>query len=95
MSLEKTEIEKIAWLARLALDEGDISDYARDLSNILGLVEQMNTIKTNDIEPLAHPMEIKARLRPDEVTETDQREKFQNIAPHVDNGHYLVPRVIE
>ncbi len=95
MSLEKTEIEKIAWLARLALDEGDISDYARDLSNILCLVEQMNTIKTNDIEPLAHPMEIKARLRPDEVTETDQREKFQNIAPHVDNGHYLVPRVIE
>ncbi|MCH7694747.1 MAG: Asp-tRNA(Asn)/Glu-tRNA(Gln) amidotransferase subunit GatC [Proteobacteria bacterium] len=95
MSLEKTEIEKIAWLARLALDEDDIPGYARDLSNILGLVEQMNTIKTNDIEPLAHPMEIKARLRPDEVTETDQREKFQNIAPHVDNGHYLVPRVIE
>jgi len=95
MSLEKTEIEKIAWLARLALDEDDIPGYARDLSNILSLVEQMNTIKTNDIEPLAHPMEIKARLRPDEVTETDQREKFQNIAPHVDNGHYLVPRVIE
>lgn len=95
MSLEKTEIEKIAWLARLALDEDDIPGYARDLSNILDLVEQMNTIKTNDIEPLAHPMEIKARLRPDEVTETDQREKFQNIAPHVDNGHYLVPRVIE
>lgn len=95
MSLEKTEIKKIAWLARLALDEDDIPGYARDLSNILDLVEQMNTIKTNDIEPLAHPMEIKARLRPDEVTETDQREKFQNIAPHVDNGHYLVPRVIE
>ena len=95
MSLEKTEIEKIAWLARLALDEDDIPGYARDLSNILCLVEQMNTIKTNDIEPLAHPMEIKARLRPDEVTETDQREKFQSIAPHVDNGHYLVPRVIE
>ena len=95
MSLEKTEIEKIAWLARLALDEDDIPGYARDLSNILDLVEQMNTIKTNDIEPLAHPMEIKARLRPDEVTETDQREKFQSIAPHVDNGHYLVPRVIE
>lgn len=95
MSLEKAEIVKIARLAQLALDEDDIPGYAHDLSNILGLVEQMNTIKTNDIEPLAHPMEIKARLRPDEVTETDQREKFQNIAPDVDNGHYLVPRVIE
>lgn len=95
MSLEKAEIVKIARLAQLALDEGDIPGYAHDLSNILGLVEQMNTIKTNDIEPLAHPMEIKARLRPDEVTETDQREKFQNIAPDVENGHYLVPRVIE
>lgn len=95
MSLEKAEIVKIARLAQLALDEDDIPGYAHDLSNILGLVEQMNTIKTNDIEPLAHPMEIKARLRPDEVTETDQREKFQNIAPDVENGHYLVPRVIE
>ena len=95
MSLNKTEIEKIAWLARLAIDEKDIQDYSRDLSSILGLVEQMNAVDTASITPLAHPLEIRARLRPDVVTEANQREKFQSIAPAVENGLYLVPKVIE
>ncbi|MFQ5659538.1 MAG: Asp-tRNA(Asn)/Glu-tRNA(Gln) amidotransferase subunit GatC [Gammaproteobacteria bacterium] len=95
MSLDKTEIEKIAWLARLALDEDDIPNYSRDLANILALIEQMNSVDTAGIEPLAHPMEIKARLRHDTVTEDDQRERFQAIAPAVGNGHYLVPKVID
>jgi len=95
MSLEKAEVKRIAWLARLAIEEEDIPGYSRDLSDILALVEQINAIDTADIKPLSHPIEIKARLRQDVVTETNQRKKFQKIAPAVENGHYLVPRVIE
>lgn len=95
MSLTKTDIEKIAWLARLAIAREDIPHYASDLSNILALVEQMNAVDTQGILPLAHPLEITTRLREDRVTEQDQREHFQSIAPEVENGHYLVPKVIE
>ena len=95
MSLDKTQIQKIAWLARLAIDENDIAGYSRELSNILGLVDQMNSIDTTNVDPMAHPLEIKARLRIDEVTETNQRDTFQAHAPAVENGLYLVPKVIE
>ena len=95
MSLDKTGISKIAWLARLAIAEEDIADYSRELSGILAMVEQMNSVDTAGCAPLAHPLEIKARLRQDEITETNQRDKFQSIAPSVDQGLYLVPKVIE
>ena len=95
MSLDKFDIDKIAWLARLSISEGDIPNYIHDVSNILDLVEKMNSINTDNIEPLSHPLEITARLREDKVTETDQRAHFQEIAPDVDSGHYLVPKVIE
>ena len=95
MSLDKTGISKIAWLARLAIAEEDIADYSRELSGILAMVEQMNSVDTAGCTPLAHPLEIKARLRQDEITETNQRDKFQSIAPSVDQGLYLVPKVIE
>lgn len=95
MSLDKTDIDKIAWLARLKIADDDIENYARDLSNILGLVEQMQAINTTDVEPMAHPLELTARLRSDEITESNQRDHFQTIAPDVEGGHYLVPKVIE
>ena len=95
MSLNKSDIDKIAWLARLSISEADTPNYLHDVSNILELVEKMNNVDTDNIEPLAHPLEIKARLREDKVTESNQREHFQEIAPAVDNGHYLVPKVIE
>lgn len=95
MSLDKSDIEKIAWLARLSISVEEIPKYSKELNNILDLVEQMNGVDTADIEPMAHPLEITARLREDRVTESDQRERFQTIAPAVENGHYLVPRVIE
>ena len=95
MTLDKSDIDKIAWLARFSISQEDIPNYLHDVSNILKLVEKMNSVNTDDIEPLAHPLEITARLRDDKVTETDQREHFQKIAPAVDNGHYLVPKVIE
>lgn len=95
MSIDSSEIEKIAWLARLSLDRDEIPNSIRDMDRILALVGQMNSLDTSGIEPLAHPMEITARLRADVITETDQREFFQQIAPSVEDGHYLVPRVIE
>jgi len=95
MSLDKSDIDKIAWLARISISQEDIPNYLHDVTNILELVGKMNNINTDNIEPLAHPLEITARLRDDKVTETDQRAHFQEIAPAVDNGHYLVPKVIE
>ncbi|MCK9530141.1 MAG: Asp-tRNA(Asn)/Glu-tRNA(Gln) amidotransferase subunit GatC [Hydrogenophaga sp.] len=95
MSLERSDVVSIAHLARLAVAEDDIPVYARNLSNILDLVAQMNAVDTSDVEPMAHPLDMAQRLREDEVTETDQREKFQAIAPSVEAGLYLVPKVIE
>ncbi|HEB58287.1 MAG TPA: Asp-tRNA(Asn)/Glu-tRNA(Gln) amidotransferase subunit GatC [Gammaproteobacteria bacterium] len=95
MSLENKDVQRIAHLARLAVDEAAIPDYARDLGNILDLVAQMDAVDTAGVEPMAHPMEVSQRLRPDEVTESDQRERFQKLAPQVENGLYLVPQVIE
>jgi aspartyl-tRNA(Asn)/glutamyl-tRNA(Gln) amidotransferase subunit C len=95
MSLDADQVRKIAHLARLAVDESAIAEYARNLSRILELAEQMNAVDTAGIEPLAHPLDASQRLRSDEVTEADQREQFQAIAPQVEAGLYLVPKVIE
>jgi aspartyl-tRNA(Asn)/glutamyl-tRNA(Gln) amidotransferase subunit C len=95
MSLEKSDVEKIAHLARLAIDEKDVPEYAKNLSNILDLVEQMSSVNTDDVTPMAHPLDATQRLRPDEVTETNQRDHFQKVAPNVEDGLYLVPKVIE
>lgn len=95
MSLKPQEIEKIAHLARISLTQPEITLYTRDLSNILELVAQMNSVDTTEIVPMAHPVNAKARLRPDEVAEINQREQFQAIAPQVEAGLFLVPKVIE
>lgn len=95
MSLEKDDIEKIAHLARLGITADDVPDYARNLSNILDLVEQMSAVDTTGVTPMAHPLEAHQRLRADEVTETNQRERFQANAPQVEAGLFLVPQVIE
>ena len=95
MSLEKQDVVNIAHLARLAINDDDIPQYAQNLSNILALVEQMNAVDTTSVQPMAHPLDTSQRLRDDEVTETDQRDHFQSIAPATEDGLYLVPRVIE
>ena len=95
MSLGSDEVKKIARLARVAIRAEDIPEYAKNLSNILQFVEQMNAVDTSGIAPMAHPLDAPQRLRPDSVTETDQRELFQSIAPRVEGGLYLVPKVIE
>lgn len=95
MALESGEVEKIAHLARIAIRAQDVPEYRRNLSRILEFVEQMDAVDTRDVEPMAHPLDAAQRLRPDEVTEIDRRERFQAIAPRVDAGFYLVPKVIE
>jgi aspartyl-tRNA(Asn)/glutamyl-tRNA(Gln) amidotransferase subunit C len=93
--LNAEDVDKIAWLARLGVDANKVEAYARDLSGILDFVEQMNAVDTSGVAPLAHPLDQTQRLRPDRVTEPDQRQLFQSIAPHVEAGLYLVPKVIE
>lgn len=95
MALNKSDVEKIAHLARLEINEADIPLYANNLTNILSFVEQMSAVDTTGVEPMAHPLAASQRLRPDTVTETNQRELFQSIAPQVEAGLYLVPKVIE
>jgi aspartyl-tRNA(Asn)/glutamyl-tRNA(Gln) amidotransferase subunit C len=95
MSLSKADVEKIAHLARLAISEQDIPLYSKNLSNILAFVEQMNQVDVSGVQPMAHPLETSQRLRDDVVTEPNQRDHFQAIAPQVDAGLYLVPKVIE
>mgnify|MGYP002630258172 CR=1 FL=1 len=95
MSLQSSDVKKIAHLARLAVSEQDIPAYAHNLSSIMDLVGQMNSVDTSHVTPMAHPLDMAARLRPDVVSENNQRERFQAIAPEVDAGVYLVPKVIE
>jgi aspartyl-tRNA(Asn)/glutamyl-tRNA(Gln) amidotransferase subunit C len=95
MALERSEVEKIAHLARLGLNEGDVPQTTETLNNILGLIDQMQAVDTLGIEPLAHPLEATQRLRADVATEHNQRDAYQAIAPAVESGLYLVPKVIE
>ncbi len=95
MALERSDVEKIAHLARLGLNDADIPRTTEALNSILGLIDQMQAVDTTGIEPLAHPLEASQRLRADVVTETNHREAYQSIAPAVEEGLYLVPKVIE
>lgn len=95
MSLTPEDVKKIGHLARLNLTENDITLYTPQLSSILNFIEQLNQAETSHIEALAHPLDLSQRLRPDTITEPDLREKFQKIAPQVEAGLYLVPKVIE
>ena len=95
MSLTPEEVLKIANLARLQINSDEVEQYAKDLSSIIDLVEQMNAIDTSNIQPMAHPLDATQRLREDKVNEKDEREKFQAIAPAAEKGLYLVPKVIE
>lgn len=95
MSLNADDVIKIARLAQLAIDESRIPDYVQDLSNCLGLLQQIGQVNTEGVAPMSHPLDMKQRLREDVVTEENQRELFQRIAPAVAAGLYLVPRVIE
>jgi len=95
MSLTSDDVAKIAHLARLAVEPVEAEALSGDLSNILDLVAQMESVDTDAVEPMAHPLEMSQRLRLDEVTETDKRELYQSNAPEAEKGLFLVPKVIE
>lgn len=95
MAIEQDDIQKIAALARIRIPDEQIGEVTRRLTAILGMVDQLQAADTAGVEPMAHPLDATQRLRPDAVTEENRREAFQAIAPAVEDGLYLVPRVIE
>ena len=95
MAIDRDEIARIAHLARLEVGEEAVVETAAELSNILDFVSRMETVDTTGVTPMAHPLDAVQRLREDRVTETDRRDAFQAGAPAVEDGLYLVPKVIE
>jgi len=95
MSLDKDQVQHIAVLARLRVADEEIADTVDKLSRIVDFVDQLSQADTTDVVPMAHPLDAAQRLRPDVVTETDQRDEIQENAPAVSDGLYLVPKVIE
>ena len=99
MSLTPDQLQRIAMLARIDVSAEEAQGVAERLNRVLGLIDQLQTVDTQGIEPMAHALDaqlsVRQRLRPDEVTETDRHEAFQQGAPAVEQGLYLVPKVIE
>jgi aspartyl-tRNA(Asn)/glutamyl-tRNA(Gln) amidotransferase subunit C len=95
MAIEQDEIEKIAALARIRIGPAQIGQVTQRITEILQMVDQLQAVDTSDVEPMANPLDAVQVLRADEVTEVNRREAFQAIAPAVENGLYLVPKVIE
>ena len=95
MPSQTTQVRNIAWLARLAIEDQALAGYAQDMAEILALVEQLQTVDTSAVEPLAHPLEIAAQRRPDRVNEENRRDDFQATAPETRDGYYIVPRFVE
>ena len=95
MALDRQDVEKIAHLARININQEDINEYLGNLTSILDLVDQMQRVDTQNIEPLSHPLDAIQRLRADNITESNQREQLQKVAPAVEEGLFLVPKVID
>ena len=95
MSLTPDDVRRLARLARIAIEPADETAVLERLNRVLGLIEEMRAVDTRGIEPMTHVVDTAQRLRPDEVRETDQRALYQSVAPAVEEGLYLVPKVIE
>ena len=95
MAFDKTEVEKIAHLARLHISDSEIDEVTGRITDILALIDQMQSVNTDTVVPLAHPLDLTQRLREDDVTEFNRRGELQLLAPKVEQGLYLVPKVIE
>ena len=95
MSLNQEEVTRIARLARIALSPDELAQTRDQLNGILGFIEQLQSVNTEGILPMAHAVDVVQRLREDKVTEVDRRAAFQAVAPDVEAGLYLVPKVIE
>ena len=95
MALTLEDVKRVAHLARIAIDENEARAVLSQLDGIFRLIEQMQAVDTRGIEPMSHALDLVQRLREDVVTESDRHELFQAIAPQVEGGLYLVPKVIE
>lgn len=95
MAIERQQVEQLARLARIALDESTLARTTSSLSDVLTLIDQLQAVDTSSVEPMAHPLDAIQRLRLDVVTEPDQRAVLQANAPAVQDGLFLVPKVIE
>ncbi len=95
MALDKSEVAKIAHLARLHVNDSEAVEVANRITDILALIDQMQSVDTDNVAPLAHPLDVVQRLRADVVTATDQRQLLQQLAPASEDGLYLVPVVLE
>jgi aspartyl-tRNA(Asn)/glutamyl-tRNA(Gln) amidotransferase subunit C len=95
MALIRDDVKRAARLARIAVQESEADEVLEQLARIFFMIEEMRAVDVSTVEPMAHAQDVVLRMREDVVTEFDQRELFQSIAPRVDNGLYLVPKVIE
>ncbi len=95
MSLSLQEVKRVAWLARIEITDAEAEAAQGHLNGIFQLIEQMQSVETDGVAPMAHAQDVVQRLREDQVTEIDQHAAFQAIAPQVEGGLYLVPQVIE
>jgi aspartyl-tRNA(Asn)/glutamyl-tRNA(Gln) amidotransferase subunit C len=95
MSLSLEDVKRVAWLARIEISDAEALEAQGHLKDIFKLIEQMQSVDTGGIAPMAHGQDVVQRLREDAVTEIDQRALFQSVAPQVEGGLYLVPKVIE
>ncbi|MDB5928067.1 MAG: Asp-tRNA(Asn)/Glu-tRNA(Gln) amidotransferase GatCAB subunit [Betaproteobacteria bacterium] len=95
MALIRDDVKRAARLARIAVNEAEADEVLEQLVRIFGMIEDMRAVDVAAVEPMAHAQNLALRLRDDVITESDQRELFQSVAPRVENGLYLVPKVIE
>ena len=95
MALSREQVERAARLARIAIDDAEADAALEQLVRIFGMIEEMQAVDVSGVEPMSHAQDVVLRLREDTVTEVDQRDLFQSVAPRVEAGLYLVPRVIE
>lgn len=95
MALSLDDVKRVAHLARIAIDDAEAQSAHAQLSGIFGLIEEMKAVDVSRIEPMSHGQDVVLRLRDDAVTEHDERDAFQAVAPQVESGLYLVPKVIE
>jgi aspartyl-tRNA(Asn)/glutamyl-tRNA(Gln) amidotransferase subunit C len=95
MSLTPDQLQRIASLACIDVSAEEAQGVAERLNRVLGLIDQLQAVDTQGIEPMSHALDVVQRLRPDAVTEPDRRDDYQKGAPAVEQGLYLVPKVIE
>ena len=95
MTIKKSEIAYISSLSKLKMEDAEIDNYTRQISDILKMIQQLEKVDTDDIEPMAHPLNMKQRLRVDVITEENHRELYQKNAVEFEEGFYKVPKVID